>query len=62
MSRTVEEPKKSHCCHLIDRLIHRILTLPISSATTEKAFSVMKILATYLVVYIKKEVTKPLST
>ena len=56
---------------LIDRLIHLVLTLPISTATTKRAFSTMKLvksrlhirmedefLADHLVVYIEKEIAK----
>ncbi|KAL6286685.1 hypothetical protein ACE6H2_011075 [Prunus campanulata] len=54
--------------YLIDRLIHLVLTLPVSTATTERAFSAMKLVKTALrnkmenefledsmVVYIEKE-------
>jgi len=56
---------------LVDRLIQLILTLSISIATTERAFSAMKIvktrlcnrmeddfLANYLIVYIVKEIVE----
>ena len=62
---------KSKIYHLVDRLIHLVLTLPVSTATIERAFSVMKhvktrlynrmedeFLADNLVVYIEKEITK----
>ena len=52
---------------MVDRLIHLVLTLPVSTATAERAFSTMKhvktrlrnriedeLLADNLVVYIKK--------
>ena len=54
---------------MIDRLIHLVLTLPVSTATTERVFSAMKLLKTRLrnrmedefladnmIVYIKKEI------
>ena len=39
---------KSKFNHLIDRLIRLVLTLPVFTATTERAFSVMKLLKTRL--------------
>ena len=63
--------KKSLVYPLIDRLIHLVLTLPVSIATSERAFSIMKIvkirlhnkienefLSDNLTVYIEKEVTE----
>ena len=60
---------KSEIYFLIDRLIHLVLTLPVSTATTERAFSVMKLLKTRfrnrmedellaynMIVYIEKEI------
>ena len=54
---------------MIDRLIHFVLTLPVSTATTERTFLAMKLLKTRLrnrmedefladnmIVYIKKEI------
>ena len=54
---------------MIDRLIRLVLTLPVSTTTTERAFSVMKLLKTRLrnrmedkfladnmIVYIEKEI------
>ncbi|XP_077216005.1 uncharacterized protein LOC143850666 [Tasmannia lanceolata] len=62
---------KSAIYYLIDRLIRLVLTLPVSTATTERAFSAMKLvktrlrnkmedefLADCLVVYIEKETSK----
>ena len=56
---------------MIDRLIRLVLTLPVSTATTEQAFSVMKLLKTRLrnrmedelladnmIVYIEKEIAR----
>ena len=37
------EKKKKNIYPLVDRLIRFILTLPVSTATTERAFSAMKI-------------------
>ena len=39
---------KSKIYFLIDRLIHLVLTLPVSTATTKRAFSTMKLLKTRL--------------
>ncbi|XP_050244292.1 uncharacterized protein LOC126692642 [Quercus robur] len=60
---------KSKIYFLIDRLIHLVLTLPVSTATTERAFSTTKLLKTRLrnrmkdelladnmIVYIEKEI------
>ncbi len=65
------ETEKSERYHLIDRLIRLVLTLPVSTATTERAFSAMKIvktrlrnkmedefLANSLVVYIEREIAE----
>jgi len=65
------ETEKSTIYPLIDRLIRLILTLPVSTATTQRAFSAMKIvktrlcnwmeddyLANYLIVYIEKEIAE----
>ena len=56
---------------LVDRLIRLLLTLPVSTATTKRAFSAMKIvktkfrnkmedefLADNLIVYIKREIAE----
>ncbi|KAK4589251.1 hypothetical protein RGQ29_020020 [Quercus rubra] len=61
--------RKSKIYFLIDRLIRLVLTLPVSTATTERAFSAMKLLKTRLrnrmedelladnmIVYIEKEI------
>jgi hypothetical protein len=63
--------EKSKTYYLIDRLIRLILTLPVSTATTERAFSAMKIvktrlcnkmeddfLANSLVLYIEREIAE----
>jgi len=63
--------EKSETYYLIDRLIRLVLTLPVPTATTEQAFSAMKIVKTRLhnkiedefltdnlVVYIESEISK----
>jgi hypothetical protein len=65
------ETEKLTIYPLVDRLIRLILTLPVSTTTTERAFSAMKIvktrlrnrmeddfLANYLIVYKEKEIAK----
>jgi len=65
------ETGKSTIYSLIDRLIRLILTLPVSTATIERAFSAMKIVKTrlrnrmeddfltnYLIIYIEKEIAE----
>jgi len=65
------ETGKSKTYYLIDRLIRLVLTLPVSTATTERAFSAIKIvktrlrnkmedefLANSLVVYIEREIAE----
>jgi glycine cleavage system regulatory protein len=65
------ETGKSTIYPLIDRLIRLILTLPVSTATIERAFSAMKIVKTrlrnrmeddfltnYLIIYIEKEIAE----
>ena len=62
---------KSKIYFLIDRLIRLVLTLPVSTTTTERAFSTMKLLKTRLrnrmedelladniIVYIEKEIAR----
>ncbi|KAG6660505.1 hypothetical protein CIPAW_03G111900 [Carya illinoinensis] len=71
LCRRLVETEKSNIYYFIDRLVRLILTLPVSTATSEQAFSVMKIvkirlrnkiedefLANNLVIYIKKEIAK----
>jgi hypothetical protein len=43
-----KKKKKSKTYYLIDRLIRLVLTLPVFTATTEQAFSAMKIIKTRL--------------
>jgi len=67
----IEKKKRKNIYPLVDRLIRLILTLPVSIATIERAFSAMKILKTslrnrieddflanYLIVYIVKEIVE----
>ncbi|KAH9686650.1 TTF-type domain-containing protein [Citrus sinensis] len=68
--RFVETIKSQHYL-LIDRLIRLVLTLPVSTATTERAFSAMKLIKTSLrseienefffsdcmVIYVEREIT-----
>lgn len=67
--------RKSTIYPLIDRLIRLVLTLPVSTATTERTFSVMshvkyelrnkmedEYLTNSLIVYIEKEIAKQFST
>ena len=69
LCRELQISGKSNIYFLIDRLIRLLLTLPISTATTERAFSAMKLLKTGLcnrmedefladnmIVYIEKEI------
>ena len=62
---------KSMIYSLVDKLIRLVLILPISTATTERAFSVMKIVKTkfrnkieddylgsYMITYIEKEIAQ----
>ncbi|XP_044453815.1 uncharacterized protein [Triticum aestivum] len=66
---------KSDEYYLIDRLIRLVLTLPVSTATTERAFSAMKLVKTRLrnkmedgflrdclLIYIEKEIVVGIST
>jgi len=66
-----EGKKRKNIYPLVDRLIRLILILPVSTTTTERAFSAMKIvktklcnrmkddfLANYLIVYIVKEIAE----
>ncbi|XP_073061942.1 uncharacterized protein [Primulina eburnea] len=48
LCRLLVETKKSRIYFIIDRLIRLVLTLPVSTATTERAFSGMKLLKTPL--------------
>jgi hypothetical protein len=48
LCRGLTETNKSQHCHLIDRLIRFVLTLLVSTATTERTFSTMKHVKTML--------------
>ena len=69
LCRRLQISGKSKIYFLIDRLIRLVLTLPVSTATTERVFSAMKLLKTRLrnrmedelladnmIVYIEKEI------
>jgi hypothetical protein len=71
LCRWLIKTEKSETYYLIDRLIRLVLTLPVPTATTEQAFSAMKIVKTRLhnkiedefltdnlVVYIEREISK----
>ncbi|XP_021849310.1 uncharacterized protein [Spinacia oleracea] len=70
----LSQTEKSNVYYLFDRLIRLILTLPVSTTTTERAFSAMKImktrlrnkmedefLADSLVIYIERKLAKTYS-
>ncbi|XP_057479268.1 uncharacterized protein LOC130766649 [Actinidia eriantha] len=48
LCQVLAETNKSQHYHLIDRLIRLVLTLPVTTATTERAFSAMKHVKTVL--------------
>ena len=71
LCRALAETNKSQHYHLIDRLIRLILTLHVSTATTERAFSAMKhvkimlrnkikeeFLADSMMIYIERELVE----
>jgi hypothetical protein len=73
LCRGLTETGKSYTYYLIDRFIRLVLTLPVFIITTERVFSVMKIvktrlynkmedefLADNLLVYIKREISEEL--
>ncbi|XP_072061972.1 uncharacterized protein [Arachis hypogaea] len=75
LCQRLKETENSRTYHLVDRLIRNVLTLSVSTATTERAFSVIKIvktrlrskmanefLADNLVIYIEKEIAATFST
>ncbi|TVU22346.1 hypothetical protein EJB05_32035, partial [Eragrostis curvula] len=75
LCRRLVETKKVDDYHLIDRLIRLVLTLPVSTATTERAFSAMKLVKTRkrnkmedgflrscLVLYIEREMAIKITT
>ncbi|XP_047340898.1 zinc finger MYM-type protein 1-like [Impatiens glandulifera] len=71
LCRRLVETNKSKTYNLIDRLIRLVLTLPVSTATTDRAFSAMKLVKTTLrnkmeekfltdsmIVYIERELSE----
>ena len=69
LCRRLQISRKSNIYFLIDRLIRLVLILPVSTSTTNRAFSAMKLLKTRLrnrmedgfladnmIVYIEKEI------
>ncbi|GLT96626.1 hypothetical protein SLE2022_142340 [Rubroshorea leprosula] len=75
LCQVLVETRKSKVYPLIDRLIQLVLTLPMSIATTERAFSTMKIIKTrlrnkmehdflkdYMIVYVEKEIAEKFTT
>jgi hypothetical protein len=75
LCRGLAETGKSYTYYLIDRLIRLVLTLPVFTATTKRAFSAMKIvktrlrnkmedefLADNLLVYIEREISESFSS
>jgi hAT family C-terminal dimerisation region len=71
LCRLLVETKKSDNYSMVDRLLRLLLTLPVSTASAERAFSTMKIVKTRLrnrmeddfltdnlVVYIEKEIAE----
>jgi hypothetical protein len=55
LCRGLAETNKSQYYHLIDRLIRFVLTLPVSTVTTERIFSAMKHVKTVLRNKMKEE-------
>ena len=75
LCRGLVETNKSQHYHLIDRLVRLVLTLPVTTATTERAFSAMKhvktalrnkmedeFLADSMIVYIERELSEPIDS
>ena len=75
LCRALAETNKSQHYHLIDRLIRLILTLHVSTATTERAFSAMKhvkimlrnkikeeFLADSMMIYIERELVEDIDS
>jgi hypothetical protein len=73
--RGLAETNKSQHYHLIDMLIRLVLTLPVSTVTTERAFSAMKhvktvlrnkmeeeFLADSIMIYIERELVKDIDS
>ncbi|KAL5843993.1 hypothetical protein ACOSQ4_009951 [Xanthoceras sorbifolium] len=75
LCRLLVQSKRSQHYFLIDRLIRLVLTLPVSTATTERAFSAMKLiktsirnkmeqefLANSMVIYIEREIAETIDS
>lgn len=75
LCRGLAETNKSQHYHLIDKLIRFVLTLPVSTVTTERIFSAMKhvktvlrnkmkeeFLADSIMIYIKRELVKDIDS
>ncbi|GAV69961.1 Dimer_Tnp_hAT domain-containing protein [Cephalotus follicularis] len=75
LSHGLVKTEKSEIYHLVFRLIRLVLTLPVSTATTERSFSTMTIVKTrlrnkmkdeyledYLVTYVEKRIAMQFST
>lgn len=60
LCRLLTETKKSKVYFMIDRLVRLVLTLPVSTATTERAFSGMKLLKTQLRNKMEQDILKML--
>jgi hypothetical protein len=71
LCRGLIEARKSDTYYLIDRLIRLVLTIPVSTVTTERTFSAMKIVKTRfrnkiedeffrnnLLIYIERKIAK----
>ena len=71
LSKGLMETQKRETYYLLDRVVRLILTLPVSTATTERRFSAMKIfkncfrnkmlddfLANNLMIYIEREIAE----
>ncbi|KAK9706479.1 hypothetical protein RND81_07G128300 [Saponaria officinalis] len=71
LCRSLAETEKGKIYYLIDRLVRLVLTLPVSTATAERAFSAMKLIKTALrnrmeddyltdslIVYVEKGIAK----
>ncbi|KAJ4758267.1 zinc finger MYM-type-like protein [Rhynchospora pubera] len=71
LTHRLAETGKCTIYPMVDRLLRLIMTLPVSTATTERAFSAMKLIKTalrnrmgedylrdYMIVYIEKEIAK----
>ncbi|KAJ3705062.1 hypothetical protein LUZ61_008767 [Rhynchospora tenuis] len=71
LTHRLAETRKCTIYPMVDRLLRLIMTLPVSTATTERAFSAMKLIKTslrnrmgedylrnYMIVYIEKEIAK----